>query len=65
MQAAKEANMKTNDYVYILPWLQAESKDLSPWITLEGQTVQNIKDNFDNVIIVRNRSRKTECRILL
>ncbi|CAD5229509.1 unnamed protein product [Bursaphelenchus okinawaensis] len=52
MQAVRDTNMKTTEYVVIMPWLQAESKDLSPWITLEGQTLQNVKDMFDNTIII-------------
>ncbi|CAD5234296.1 unnamed protein product [Bursaphelenchus xylophilus] len=52
MQAAKESALKTNEFVFIMPWLQAEAKDLSPWITPEGQTLQNVKDTFDNTIII-------------
>uniref|UniRef100_A0A914EN51 Guanylate cyclase n=1 Tax=Acrobeloides nanus TaxID=290746 RepID=A0A914EN51_9BILA len=52
MQAAYTHGLNTHDYVYILPWLQAEAKDASPWIGEDGQTLQNIKDHFANSIIV-------------
>jgi guanylate cyclase len=52
MQAASMAGLKTHDYVYILPWLQAEAKDISPWIGNGGQILQNIKDYFANTIII-------------
>lgn len=37
MQAAVQAGIKEHDFVFILPWLQAESKDPSPWIGSDGQ----------------------------
>lgn len=53
MQAASSVGMKSHDYVFILPWLQAEAKDASPWLGADGQMVQSIKDTFGNAIIVR------------
>lgn len=53
MQAATNAGMKSHEFVFILPWLQAEAKDASPWIGDDGQIVQNIKETFGNSIIVR------------
>ncbi|KAI6229710.1 Guanylate cyclase [Aphelenchoides fujianensis] len=52
MSAIKTAGMNDHEFVYILPWLQAEAKDISPWIGADGQTQQNIKDNFANAIII-------------
>ncbi|KAI6205056.1 hypothetical protein M3Y94_00749300 [Aphelenchoides besseyi] len=52
MKAAKTAGIKEHDFVFILPWLQAEAKDASPWIGPDGQTLQNVKDDFANVIII-------------
>lgn len=52
MQAISLHGLNTHDFVYILPWLQSESKDAAPWIGPDGQTLQNIKDHFANTIIV-------------
>ncbi|XGW31630.1 hypothetical protein V3C99_010077 [Haemonchus contortus] len=52
MKAAYNSKMNTHDYVYILPWLQAESKDTAPWIGEDGQIQQNIKDHFANSLII-------------
>ncbi|KAH7701828.1 Protein GCY-8, partial [Aphelenchoides avenae] len=52
MQAATNAGMKSHEFVFILPWLQAEAKDASPWIGDDGQIVQNIKETFGNSIII-------------
>ncbi|CAJ0565140.1 unnamed protein product, partial [Mesorhabditis spiculigera] len=52
MQATIMSGMNTHDYVYILPWLQSESKDASPWIGADGQMLQNIKDHYANALIV-------------
>lgn len=52
MSAATMADMNNHEYVFILPWLQAEAKDLPPWIGPDGQTLQNVKTHFSNAIIV-------------
>jgi len=52
MQAVSLSGLKTHEYVYILPWLQAEAKDASPWIGADGQMVQNVKEFFTGSIIV-------------
>uniref|UniRef100_A0AAF5D7J4 Guanylate cyclase n=1 Tax=Strongyloides stercoralis TaxID=6248 RepID=A0AAF5D7J4_STRER len=52
MKAVVQAKMNTNDYVYIFPWLQAEAKELPPWIDGEGQMNANVKKMFSNGIIV-------------
>ncbi|CAJ0928991.1 unnamed protein product, partial [Mesorhabditis belari] len=52
MQATIINQMNTHDFVYILPWLQSESKDASPWIGADGQMLQNIKDHYANALIV-------------
>lgn len=52
MNAVALAGMKTPDFLYVLPWLQAEAKEASPWIGADGQLVQNVKEMFDNAIIV-------------
>jgi hypothetical protein len=31
MNAASQSGIKDHDFVFILPWLQAEAKDASPW----------------------------------
>ncbi|KAK6043260.1 ligand-binding protein, receptor family [Cooperia oncophora] len=53
MRAAFNSKLNTHDYVYILPWLQSEKKDLAPWIGEDGQIQQNIKDHFANSLIVK------------
>uniref|UniRef100_A0A158PBL1 Guanylate cyclase n=1 Tax=Angiostrongylus cantonensis TaxID=6313 RepID=A0A158PBL1_ANGCA len=52
MKAVYTAKMNTHDYVYILPWLQTEKKDASPWMGDDGQIQQNIKDHYANSFIV-------------
>lgn len=64
MSAVSISGIKSHEFVYIFPWLQAEAKDASPWyvITLkssflfrigqDGQMLQNIKDHFANAIII-------------
>ena len=52
MQAITTNGMNTHDYVYVLPWLQAEAKETAPWIGNDGQLLQNVKDTFANAIIV-------------
>ncbi|KAI6192045.1 Guanylate cyclase [Aphelenchoides bicaudatus] len=52
MNAATQAGIKEHDFVYILPWLQAEAKDASPWIGQDGQMLQNVKEHFGNTIII-------------
>ncbi|KAL3124922.1 hypothetical protein niasHT_001815 [Heterodera trifolii] len=52
MQAVSLANLKTHEFVYILPWLQAEAKDASPWIGTDGQIIQNVRDYFAGTIII-------------
>ncbi|VDK28708.1 unnamed protein product [Anisakis simplex] len=44
--------MHTDDYVYLLPWLQTEKEDTLPWIGDDGQILQNIKELFANAIII-------------
>lgn len=53
MSAVSMAGMKTPEFLFVLPWLQAEAKEASPWIGADGQMVQNIKENFGNAVIVR------------
>ncbi|KAE9415626.1 hypothetical protein Angca_007637, partial [Angiostrongylus cantonensis] len=50
MLAVQRYEMKTKDYVYIIPWL-AHTNDQSPW---EAATVdkQEVKAAFENVIII-------------
>ncbi|KHJ78887.1 hypothetical protein OESDEN_21484 [Oesophagostomum dentatum] len=52
MKAAYTGKMNTHDFVYILPWLQTETKDVPPWIGEDGQIQQNIKDHFANSLII-------------
>ncbi|VDP01281.1 unnamed protein product [Heligmosomoides polygyrus] len=52
MKATHNSKLNTHDYVYIIPWLQTETKDASPWIGEDGQIQQNVKDHFANVLIV-------------
>ncbi|GMR48668.1 hypothetical protein PMAYCL1PPCAC_18863 [Pristionchus mayeri] len=52
MKAAYMTQMNTHDFVYILPWLQTEAKDTSPWIGPDGQLLQNTKDHYANAIII-------------
>lgn len=52
MAAATMSGLKDHDFVFILPWLQAEAKDASPWIGQDGQILQNVKDHFASTIIV-------------
>ncbi|PAV91714.1 hypothetical protein WR25_23168 isoform F [Diploscapter pachys] len=52
MQAVWMSNMNTNEFVYLLPWLQTETKDLAPWIDDEGRVQQNIKQHFSNAFII-------------
>lgn len=52
MQAVTSHGMNTHDFVYVFPWLQAESKESAPWIGGDGQLLQNIKELFSNAIIV-------------
>jgi hypothetical protein len=52
MQAVTQAGLKTHEFVFILPWLQAEAKDSSPWIGSDGQMIQNVKEYFTGSIIV-------------
>uniref|UniRef100_A0A0K0D4M9 ANF_receptor domain-containing protein n=1 Tax=Angiostrongylus cantonensis TaxID=6313 RepID=A0A0K0D4M9_ANGCA len=51
MKAIYNAEMNNHDYVYIIPWLQTEKKDASPWMGDDGQTQQNIKDHYANSFI--------------
>ncbi|VDM55092.1 unnamed protein product [Angiostrongylus costaricensis] len=51
MKAIYNAEMNNHDYVYIIPWLQTEKKDVSPWMGDDGQTQQNIKDHYANSFI--------------
>ncbi|CEF60352.1 Guanylate cyclase [Strongyloides ratti] len=52
MDAVSQANLKTNEFVYIFPWLQKEVKESLPWIGVNGETDQTVKDLFKNTIIV-------------
>ncbi|TMS37583.1 hypothetical protein L596_004484 [Steinernema carpocapsae] len=52
MQAAYTYGLNTHDFVYILPWLQAEAKDTSPWVGADGEMIQKIKDHYANAIII-------------
>lgn len=54
MQATFKANMNNAEYAYILPWLQGGPKDASPWIGSSGEMLQQVKDAYQNAIIVRN-----------
>ncbi|VDM46293.1 unnamed protein product [Toxocara canis] len=52
LRAVGNVGLNSNDFVYLLPWLQTEKKDKSPWIGEDGQVLQNIKEIFGNTIIV-------------
>ncbi|GMT25293.1 hypothetical protein PFISCL1PPCAC_16590, partial [Pristionchus fissidentatus] len=52
MKAVYMTEMNTHDFVFILPWLQTEAKDTSPWIGPDGQLLQNTKDHYANAIII-------------
>jgi hypothetical protein len=68
MQAVTQSGLKTHEFVFIMPWLQAEAKvrgqfyanklllikikDASPWVGADGQMVQNVKEFFTGSIIV-------------
>lgn len=52
MQAIHAVGYNTHEFVYILPWLQAESKDMSPWVGSDGKIMQDVKDTYSNSIIV-------------
>uniref|UniRef100_A0A915CU52 Receptor ligand binding region domain-containing protein n=1 Tax=Ditylenchus dipsaci TaxID=166011 RepID=A0A915CU52_9BILA len=52
MQAVSQAGVKQHDFVFLLPWLQAEAKDASPWIGTDGQVLQNVREYFTNTIII-------------
>jgi hypothetical protein len=54
MSAIHTLGYNTHEFVYILPWLQAESKDMSPWIGTDGKIMQDVKDVYANSIIVNN-----------
>ncbi|VDK19510.1 unnamed protein product [Anisakis simplex] len=59
LKAVKDVDMHTDDYVYLLPWLQTEKEDTLPWIGDDGQILQNIKELFANAIIVNVVYRKS------
>ncbi|KAH7718579.1 RGC/RGC protein kinase [Aphelenchoides avenae] len=46
MNAVALAGMKTPDFLYVLPWLQAEAKEASPWIG------GDVKEMFGNAVII-------------
>lgn len=50
--AVHEAGKNTEDFVYLLPLLQAEKGDKSPWFGDNGEGFNNIKEHFVNTIIV-------------
>uniref|UniRef100_A0A7E4W0S3 Guanylate cyclase n=1 Tax=Panagrellus redivivus TaxID=6233 RepID=A0A7E4W0S3_PANRE len=52
MAAVHSQGMNTHDFVYIMPWLQAEAKETPPWIGADGQTLANVKEQFSNTIII-------------
>ncbi|WKY06082.1 hypothetical protein Q1695_006352 [Nippostrongylus brasiliensis] len=52
MKAVHNAKLSTSDFVYLLPWLQTEAKEESPWIGDDGQILQNIKEYFANALII-------------
>ncbi|CAI4231808.1 unnamed protein product [Auanema sp. JU1783] len=52
MKAVEMSNINRNEYVFILPWLQIEKKDTSPWIMETGEIDQKMKDLFGNSIII-------------
>lgn len=52
MQATFKLNMNNPEYVYIIPWLQSEINDAFPWISSSGETIQHVKDQYANAIIV-------------
>uniref|UniRef100_A0AC35G698 Guanylate cyclase n=1 Tax=Panagrolaimus sp. PS1159 TaxID=55785 RepID=A0AC35G698_9BILA len=52
MQAVHTQGFNTHDFVYILPWLQAEAKESQPWIGSDGQLQANIKTYFSNTLII-------------
>uniref|UniRef100_A0AC34GW29 Guanylate cyclase n=1 Tax=Panagrolaimus sp. ES5 TaxID=591445 RepID=A0AC34GW29_9BILA len=52
MQAVHSHGLNTHDFVYILPWLQAEAKETQPWIGSDGQLQANIKTYFSNALII-------------
>jgi hypothetical protein len=61
MQAIYETKMNTHDFVYILPWLQSGSKDVSPWLAgSKNEMMQKIKNHYANAIIVCRNSPDTE-----
>lgn len=55
MQAVAQSGLKTHEFVYILPWLQAEARDASPWIGTDGQMVQNVREYFTGSVIVSEK----------
>uniref|UniRef100_A0A0K0EG58 Guanylate cyclase n=1 Tax=Strongyloides stercoralis TaxID=6248 RepID=A0A0K0EG58_STRER len=52
MEAISQSNTKTNDFVYIFPWLQTDVKERLPWIGKNGEVNQIVKKSFDNTIII-------------
>ncbi|KAI6239704.1 Guanylate cyclase [Aphelenchoides fujianensis] len=52
MQATFKTDMNNAEYAYILPWLQSGTKDSSPWIGTSGEMLQQVKDSYQNAIIV-------------
>uniref|UniRef100_A0A914X2T4 Guanylate cyclase n=1 Tax=Plectus sambesii TaxID=2011161 RepID=A0A914X2T4_9BILA len=52
MQATSLAEMNSQEYVYLLPWLQAGPKDVMPWLGADGLMLQKIKEHYENAIII-------------
>lgn len=52
MQATYTLGMNTAEYAYIIPWLQSGQKATIPWIGVDGETMQRVKDHYANAIIV-------------
>lgn len=54
MAATYNVGMHSNDYVYILPWIRDGNKDAVPWLGTSGETMQKVRDHYENAIMVHN-----------
>uniref|UniRef100_A0A915PCN9 Guanylate cyclase n=1 Tax=Setaria digitata TaxID=48799 RepID=A0A915PCN9_9BILA len=51
MAATYNVGMHSRDFVYILPWISDGKKDALPWFGTAGETMQKVRDHYENAIM--------------
>ncbi|VBB32384.1 unnamed protein product [Acanthocheilonema viteae] len=51
MAATYNAGMRSNDFVYILPWIRDRKNEDVPWLGTSGEIMQKVRGHYENVIM--------------